>query len=632
MSNEAEALLADVDAVLRSAEIGRWCYEIDCDQFYADTLVRELLDLDPDAKCFPWDGVVARVHPRFAKQLRGLFEDSDDRGQLRSLSAEVRTGAGNTRHVMWRARTGLDDGGRRRVYGALFDDTHRSRLHEDLRRSEERFRMLAHGIPNAFFFLNEDLHVEFANDEFARPLGKTVLQILGRHIRDVLGAKVYGDHEKYFHGALAGKRYEYEARFRSLEGEERFLRILDRPAFDVQGNIRGVFSESTDITEIKRLEKEARASEARFRAVAEGVPNFLLFLNRDLRVEFCNDHFLQNSKWSRESAHGLHISEILGPERYAQRREFYERALNGETLTYESSGAVGNEAGYFRFNYQPSYGEDGEIRGVFSTATDISKRRRAEVALEKKQAELTRSNLDLEQFAYVASHDLKAPLRAINLLVQWIRADLDGYDVGSTQENLGLLEQRTQRLGRLLDDLLAYSRVGRKVGEHAMTDCNELVRDVIQLAAPPEHISISVETQLPALVTYATPLEQVFRNLIGNAIKHHPGPQGAIKIAHEETEEFFVFSVQDDGEGIPQEYADRVFQMFQTLKPRDEVEGSGMGLAIVSRIVAWQGGRVWFEPVENGTGTVFKFQWLKTPRQTEGARTSEVREWQTARQ
>jgi PAS domain S-box-containing protein len=632
MSKDAKVLLADADAVLRSAEIGRWCYEIDCDQFYADALVRELLDLDPDAKCFPWEGMVARVHPRFSKQLRALIDSTDDVDRLRSLSVEVRTGGRETRHVTLRASSSYDDDGRRRVHGVLFDDTYRSRLHEDLRRSEERFRMLAYGIPNAFFFLNEDLCVEFANDEFARPLGKTVLQILGRHIRDVFGQKMFAAHEHYLYGALAGKRFEYEARVKSLQGEERFLRILDRPAFDVHGNIRGVFSESTEITAMKRLEKEARASEARFRAVAEGVPNFLLFLNRDLRVEFCNDHFLQNSKWTRESAHGLHISEILGPQRYAQRREFYERALVGETLTYESGGAVGNDSGYFRFNYQPSYDEDGEIRGVFSTATDISKRRRAELALEKKQAELTRSNQDLEQFAYVASHDLKAPLRAINLLVQWIRADLEGHDVGSTQENLELLEQRTQRLGRLLDDLLAYSRVGRKVGEHAMTDCNALVRDVIQLAAAPEHISISIETQLPVLVTYATPLEQVFRNLIGNAIKHHPGPKGTIEIAHEETEEFYVFSVQDDGEGIPQEYADRVFQMFQTLKPRDEVEGSGMGLAIVSRIVGWQGGRVWFEPVEGGTGTVFKCQGQQFPQQTDAGRTSEVRQWQTAKQ
>jgi hypothetical protein len=194
-----------------------------------------------------------------------------------------------------------------------------------------------------------------------------------------------------------------------------------------------------------------------------------------------------------------------------------------------------------------------------------------------------------------------------------------------------LLEQRTHRLGRLLDDLLEYSRVGRKIGEHRLVDCNTLVRDVIQLCGAPPSMRISIATELPTFATHAAPLEQTFRNLIGNAIKHHPGPNGVITVAHEEHENSFVFSVQDDGEGIPPEYSERVFQMFQTLKPRDEVEGSGMGLAIVSRIVAWQGGRVWFEPVANGTGTVFKFQWQKSAQQEDTAGTDEVAQWRMAR-
>ena len=123
-----------------------------------------------------------------------------------------------------------------------------------------------------------------------------------------------------------------------------------------------------------------------------------------------------------------------------------------------------------------------------------------------------------------------------------------------------------------------------------------LVLDVAQLLNPPPTISISIDGQLPKFKTHPAPLEQVFRNLISNAVKHHPGPQGRIVVSCKEQGEHYVFAVEDDGEGIPAEYAERVFEMFQTLKPRDQVEGSGMGLAIVNRIVQWQGGRVWFEP------------------------------------
>jgi PAS domain S-box-containing protein len=368
---------------------------------------------------------------------------------------------------------------------------------------------------------------------------------------------------------------------------------------------------TTLAAQLEQLEDAARKSEARWRMLTEGVPDHLLFLDRSLRIDFANDVFLQATGWSAETAHGRHISEVVGAERYLERRGYYERALAGETVTYESVGAAGSASGYFRFSYRPSFDSSGNVQGIFSLATDISARRKAELELMAKQAELLRSNNDLEQFAYVASHDLKAPLRAIELLVQWITEGLAGYDANNVQENLGLLGRRTQRLNRLLDDLLAYSRASRKVGDYREADSHGLVLDAIQLVNPPPAIAVSIEGRLPTFPTYPAPLEQVLRNLIGNAVKHHPGPQGRITVSCEEHEQHYLFAVQDDGAGIPMEYADRVFEMFQTLKPRDQVEGSGMGLAIVSRIVNWQRGRVWFEPVPGGRGTIFKFQWNK---------------------
>jgi len=385
---------------------------------------------------------------------------------------------------------------------------------------------------------------------------------------------------------------------------EAALRALD----EAETRLRAYESDETGLT---RLNANVKRSEDRFRLLAEGVPNHLLFLDADLNIEFANEVFLEAAGWTAEKAIGLHVSELMGPERFLQRQPYYERALAGETVTYEQTGAIGNEHGFFRFSYRPSFDEDGKVRGIFSMATDISARRRVELQLERKQAELMRSNKDLEQFAYVASHDLKSPLRAIELLVTWIVEGLEGYDKNGVQENLALLGKRTARLNRLLDDLLAYSRAGRKVGTHRKTDTHALVLDVIQLLNPPEGISVSIDGHLPTIPTYATPLEQVLRNLISNAIKHHPGPEGRVVVSCEEHDDQFLFAVADDGEGIPAEYAERVFEMFQTLKSRDQVEGSGMGLAIVNRIVQWQHGRIWFESGPGDRGTVFKFQWKK---------------------
>jgi PAS domain S-box-containing protein len=378
-----------------------------------------------------------------------------------------------------------------------------------------------------------------------------------------------------------------------------------------------------DDTDHQLLQIDLRKSEERFQILANGVPNGFTYLDKDLRIEFANDVFLTHTGWFGKEVRGMHISEVLGPESYAIRKSYLQRACDGETVSYDAVGAREGGPGFFHHEYKPNFDAAGNVQGIFSVAADITDRREIELQLESKQEELVHSNRDLEQFAYVASHDLKAPLRAIDVLVQWLREDLKDYEGGDVQEHLDLLGQRTQRLGKLLDDLLAFSRVGRKVGDLAEVDCAELIRDMIEFMGEAKGISIEAKGELPTFTTYSAPLEQVFRNLIGNAVKHHPGPTGKVSISCEEAENHYLFSVADDGAGILPEYADRVFQMFQTLKPRDEVEGSGMGLAIVNRIIEWQGGRVWFEPGPDGCGTVFSFQWQKSEPDREREKTTD---------
>jgi signal transduction histidine kinase len=136
------------------------------------------------------------------------------------------------------------------------------------------------------------------------------------------------------------------------------------------------------------------------------------------------------------------------------------------------------------------------------------------------------------------------------------------------------------------------------------------------LLAPPATLRIEADASLPTLLAYHAPLSQVLRNLINNAIKHHPTSHGCVRVYAETHDGEYLFAVEDDGAGIPPEFSEKVFQMFQTLRPRDQVEGSGMGLAIVKRIIEWQGGRIWFHAGPNGRGTVFKFTWKKLPAES----------------
>jgi PAS domain S-box-containing protein len=479
-------------------------------------------------------------------------------------------------------------------------------------RVEERLIMLAAGFGTWRYSGADDL---FSADDLTREL-LGIGEEPERLSSEDLVSRVHPDSIAELRAFLSGEQSLTETasvvlRMKDGGNGDRYMVLRARTLLARSGSAElvGIIM---DDTERQKLQLDLEQREAWLKTLVSGVPQSFMYMDSTQHIVFANDTFRRNTRSLGYDVRGMHLSQIHGERLYRMRTQYIDRALRGETVSYEAMGRKSDGMGFFHHEFKPHLDATGNVIGIFATATDISDRHDIELQLESKQAELVRSNKDLEQFAYVASHDLKAPLRAIDVLVQWLREDLADYEGGDVHENLDLLGQRTRRLGRLLDDLLEYSRVGRKIGSLLRIDTNTMVNDMVEMMAPPEGITVRIDGTLPTFTTYSTPFEQVMRNLISNAIKHHPGPTGEITVGFEQSDEYFVFSVSDDGTGIPQEYAERVFQMFQTLKPRDEVEGSGMGLAIVSRIVEWQGGRVWFEPGPNGKGTTFKFQWKRS--------------------
>lgn len=243
---------------------------------------------------------------------------------------------------------------------------------------------------------------------------------------------------------------------------------------------------------------------------------------------------------------------------------------------------------------------------------DISERKKVEEKINQYTKALEKSNQELDEFAYVASHDLRAPLRVIDNATNWLKEDLEQYLDEDSRETMALLQSRVARMEKLLDDLLEYSRIGRKVDPRSkeMVKGNKLMEEVQFLLSPPEGFQVKTSSEFNTLKLYRMPLQQVFLNLINNAIKHHDKKEGTIQISVESTPKNFVFTVEDDGPGIPKQFHEQVFKMFQTLKPRDRVEGSGMGLAIVQKHIQHFGGSIILDS-EEGKGAKFQFSWPK---------------------
>ncbi len=233
-----------------------------------------------------------------------------------------------------------------------------------------------------------------------------------------------------------------------------------------------------------------------------------------------------------------------------------------------------------------------------------------EAQVRERTTELTKRLQELDQFAYVASHDLRAPLRAIDHLAQWISEDAARHLPPTSRRHLETMHGRITRMEQLLNDLLAYSRADRYQFNLAEVDVARMLEEILRLVAPPAGFVVSAPAALPLLVTQKVPLETVLRNLIQNAIKHHDRTAGHVQVTAQDLGDFVEFSVSDDGPGIAPEFHERIFQIFQTLKPRDQIEGSGMGLAIVKKTVEHRGGTV--RVVSDGTrGTTFAFTWPK---------------------
>ena len=291
-----------------------------------------------------------------------------------------------------------------------------------------------------------------------------------------------------------------------------------------------------------------------------------------------------------------------------------------------SSGIVGLVCGWYlmriiskRISIMVKLAEQisrGEFRTIDDRAgdelTDLSHSLNSmSITLDKNFTELERKNSELDQFAYVVSHDLKAPLRGIDNVCQWVEEDM-AHELSPEMKNyLGIMRGRVHRLEDLINGLLEYARIGRSKRIIEEVNVKTLVSEVADLIVP-GNFTVRMKGHFPELSAEKIRLEQVFANLLSNAVKHHDKSAGLITITGEEDGDFYRFIIEDDGPGIEPEYHEKIFGIFQTLREKNSKESTGVGLAIVKKIIDDQKGMISVTSA-SGRGTAFQFTWPKVP-------------------
>ncbi len=482
----------------------------------------------------------------------------------------------------------------------------------DRKRAEDRMRALTSALPDIAYSLDREARFEEVLSSVSPVPGTPPEVLQGRRLAEVLPAEIALALHQTAIQAIETRRTQHIEYQLSDHDTPRWFEGRAAPLVIDAGERHLAVFIVRNITERKQAEQTVRENEARLRAIFEASNTGFFFRDRAGHILYANDAYARLFGYTRSEIVGLDPSTFLAPTSAQAERTFLDEIKNSQRdgFRLEKQGVTKNgEKVWIDLSVAVVRDERGDALYQVGVAIDITARRLSEERLHATLAELERSNRDLEQFAYIASHDLQEPLRLVasyvQLLAQRYRQKLDT----EADEFIAYAVDGAQRMQKLIQDLLAYSRVGREL-HFAPVDCTRLVSDVcdnLKLAIQDAHATVET-TPLPTVEGDPTMLAQLFQNLIANALKFHgeAPPHVRIDALHLPDEHQWRLSVQDNGIGIDPEAFDRIFVIFQRLHTRRKYPGSGIGLSICKKIVELHGGRIWVESAPDH-GSTFLF-------------------------
>jgi len=569
-------------------------------------------------------------------------------GSVTDYELQIRHRNGTVTPVLYNASIFRDDAGNVvGVFAAARDITERKKADEAVKRAGAYNRSLIEASLDPLVTISPDGTISDVNAATVDVTGFSREELIGTDFSKYFTepSKARAGYKKVFRDGFVT---DYELQIRHRNG--RITPVLYNASVfrDDAGNIAGVFAAARDITERKKAEEIIRRAGAYNRSLLEASLDPLVTINPDGTISDVNQATIKVTGFDREDLIGTDFSKYFTEPDKA--KAGYETVFRDGSVT-DYGLEIRHRHGRITpvlYNATVYKDDHGNVTGVFAAARDITERKRAEDALmrayneledrvrertiklqeandslekeiterkataeelRKKSEELARSNLELQQFAYVASHDLQEPLRAISGFTELLEKRYKGQLDDRADKYINFIIDGTKQMNQVIHDLLAYSRVQTKAHEFEFIDMNKsLKRALLNLHVSIQEKNAVIKTDtLPGIYADGIQITQLFQNLIGNALKFQkPGVTPEISVSVHKSGDYWAFSVTDNGIGIDPQYSERIFRIFQRLHAKGEYEGTGIGLAICKRIVERHGGEIAVRS-EPGKGSIFSF-------------------------
>ncbi len=494
--------------------------------------------------------------------------------------------------------------------GIVRDITKEKEAQEQLMESENRLSTLVSNLDSGVLLESEDRKIALTNKKFCDMFGIPVPPeaLIGQDCSMAAEETktLFKDPDKF----VSDIEKLLENRIVVLSDELPMVngKILERdyiPIF-VDREYKGHLWAYRDVTLNKRYSDSLEAQREKYSSIIANMNLGLLEVNNDDEILMVNQRFEQMSGYLEHELLGKKGRKTLLKKSFQDKiTKANKDRIEGKSNSYEVVALTkSGEERIWLISGAPNYNINGEVIGSIGIHLDITELKNLENQKEVLLGQLEKSNDELQEYAHVVSHDLKSPLRSIYALVEWIKEDnMDKFNE-ETVYNLTLIENTLEKMETLISDVLSYSTIISTDEIEEKVDLNTVVQDICDILFIPEHIRVEIKSKLPAIKASGIRMQQLFQNLISNAIKYNDKEKGLVEIDFQNKDKEYLFMVKDNGVGIKKEYHEKIFQMFQSLT--DEKDSSGIGLSIVKKIVDSHGGTIWLES-EEGKGTTFYF-------------------------